>query len=109
MAVYLMCVYGSPQQETEFREAWVKTGKKLDMGKCCIRFKKLEDLPLEVIAEAIKRVPVKKYIALYESAREAVQNRATKGPSKTGKGAKPAKTLKPAKQAKPAKSRSKRA
>ncbi len=67
MAVYLMCIYGSREQEEWFRKEWAKTGKKLDMGKSCIRFRKLEDLPLEVIGKAIARVPAKKYIANYES------------------------------------------
>ncbi len=67
MAVYLMCIYGSREQEGWFRKEWAKTGKKLDMGKSCIRFRKLEDLPLEVIGKAIARVPVKEYIAYYES------------------------------------------
>src|SRR4051812_37152315 len=43
MSVYLGCVYGS-ERERAFREAWAKTGKKLDMGKACVRFKKPEDL-----------------------------------------------------------------
>jgi hypothetical protein len=68
MAVYLMGVYGQPQQEKWFREAWAKTGKKLDMGKSCVRFKKLEDVALEVIGEAIRRAPAKAYIQHYESA-----------------------------------------
>jgi hypothetical protein len=67
MAVYLMCNYGQPKQETWFREAWAKTGKKLDMGKSCVRFKKLEDVALEVIGEAIRRSPAKAYIQHYES------------------------------------------
>ncbi len=67
MSIYLMCVYGSPVQEKLFRDAWEKTGKKLDMGKACVRFKKLSDVPLEVIGEAIKRVPVKKYIETYQT------------------------------------------
>ncbi|MFY0578950.1 DUF1801 domain-containing protein [Cystobacter fuscus] len=67
MAVYLMCVYGQPAQEQWFREAWAKTGKKLDMGKSCVRFKKLEDVALGVIGEAIRRMPAKKYIAHYTS------------------------------------------
>jgi len=66
MAVYLMCD-GNPKDEEWFRKEWAKTGKKLDMGKSCIRFKKLEDLPLEVIGKAIARVPVKDYVANYES------------------------------------------
>lgn len=66
MSLYLMCVYGHTGEDKWFREAWAKTGKKLDMGKSCIRFKKLEDLALDVIAEAFKRTPVDKYIEFYE-------------------------------------------
>lgn len=51
-----------------FIKQWAKSGKKLDMGKACIRFKSLDDLPLEVIGKAIARVPVKKHIAYYEKA-----------------------------------------
>jgi hypothetical protein len=68
MAVYLMCVYGQPKQEKWFREAWAKTGKKLDMGKSCVRFKKLEDVALDVLGQAIRRAPAKAYIEHYESA-----------------------------------------
>ncbi|REG23701.1 uncharacterized protein DUF1801 [Archangium gephyra] len=67
MAIYLMGIYGQPQQEKWFREAWAKTGKKLDMGKSCVRFKKLEDVALDVIGEAIRRAPAKAYIQHYES------------------------------------------
>ncbi|MHC5211540.1 MAG: DUF1801 domain-containing protein [Planctomycetota bacterium] len=66
MAVYMMCIYGSKAEEQRFRKAWAKTGKKLDMGKSCVRFKKLEDLPLDVIGDAIGRVSAKDYIAQYE-------------------------------------------
>jgi Domain of unknown function (DU1801) len=68
MSIYLMCVYGGGEHETWFRAAWAKTGKKLDMGKSCVRFKRLEDVPLKVIGRAIKRMPVKKWIACYEAA-----------------------------------------
>jgi hypothetical protein len=68
MSVYLMCVYGESKLAQWFREAWAKTGKKLDMGKSCVRFKKPEDLALEVIGEAIKRVPAKAYIEHCETA-----------------------------------------
>jgi len=66
MALYLMTVYGDPGTEQWFRKAWTATGKKLDMGKSCVRFKKLEDVPLEVVGQAIARVPVEKYIARIE-------------------------------------------
>lgn len=76
MSLYLMGIYtGHPEGESEnehalwFREAWAATGKKLDMGKSCVRFNKLDDLPLEVIGEAIRRVPAKAYIQAYEQMR----------------------------------------
>jgi len=68
MGFYFMCIYSNPELETWLRVAWAKTGKKLDMGKSCIRFKKLEDVPLKVVGQAIKKVPVKKFVEFYESA-----------------------------------------
>ncbi len=67
MALYLMGVYGQPEQERWFRDAWAKTGKKLDMGKSCVRFKTLDQVALDVIAEAIRRSPASAYIAHYTS------------------------------------------
>jgi len=68
MAVCLTCVYGSEETTRWFTAAYKKTGKRLDMGKSCVRFKKLDDLPLEVIGEAIARVPVQTYIGWCEQA-----------------------------------------
>jgi hypothetical protein len=100
MAIYLMCVYGNAEQETWFREAWAKTGKKLDMGKSCVRFKKIEDLPLKVIGQAIKRVPVKNLIAHYESAlQDSRARRARKGNGATTKAAASSKSRRTAKKA----------
>ncbi len=67
MSIHLMSVYGDPELAAWFREAWAKSGKKLDMGKSCVRFKKIDDVPLKVIGQVIKRVPVKKFIEYYES------------------------------------------
>ena len=67
MAIYLMCVYGDPKLDAWFQKAWKATGKKLDMGKSCVRFKKLEDVPLKVLGQVIKKVPVEKYIKSYEA------------------------------------------
>ncbi len=67
MSVYLMSVYCDTKHMEWFRREWAKSGKKLDMGKCCIRFRKIEDIPLAVIGQAIARAPVKGYIGLYES------------------------------------------
>jgi hypothetical protein len=78
MALYMMCVYGDSELAKWFRQAWAKSGKKLDMGKSCIRFKKLEDLPLDVIGELIRRVPAKKYIEFYESLLKMMSKRPAK-------------------------------
>ena len=67
MSLYLGCVYGDTPLARWFQAAWAKTGKKLYMGKSCIRFKKAEDLALDVIGETIRRIPARKFIAYYES------------------------------------------
>lgn len=55
---------------TWFRAAWEASGKKkLDMGKACVRFKKLDDIALDVIGEAIRRMPAQRYIELYQRSR----------------------------------------
>ena len=66
MAFYGFCIYMDEELKNRFVADWKKTGKKLDMGKSCVRFKKLEDVPLKVIGDAVKRVPMKKYIKQYE-------------------------------------------
>lgn len=66
MAIYLMYVYASPDSAEAFKAEWAKTGKKLDMGKSCIRFKKAEDLALDVIGKSLKAVPLKAWLATYE-------------------------------------------
>jgi hypothetical protein len=78
MAVYLMCIYMDKSEE-EFRKAWLKTGKKLDMGKSCIRFKKLEDVALDVIADVIRNITVKGFVARYQ---EELQKNVAKKPAK---------------------------
>ena len=69
MSVYLMNVYGDPDSEQWFAEQYRASGKRLDMGKSCVRFKKLDDLPLDLIGRAIARTPVDAYIEVYEAAR----------------------------------------
>ncbi len=78
MAIYLMCIYNDSGHDAWFRDAWAKTGKKLDMGKSCVRFKKLDDVALNVIGQVIRRVPVKKFIEFYESAIPAARRSAAK-------------------------------
>jgi hypothetical protein len=77
MVVYLMNVFGGgwglggdKALREWFEQAWVKAGKKMGMcveggGGCCIRFRKLEDIALDVIGEAVRRTPVKAYVENY--------------------------------------------
>lgn len=67
MSIHLMSAYLDTEHANWLREAWAKSGKKLDMGKACIRFKRIEDLALDVLGEAIRRVPAKAYIAAIEA------------------------------------------
>jgi hypothetical protein len=71
MSVYLMGLYTGADNKLArwFKDAWAKAGKKLDQGKVCTRFKKVDDLALDVLGEAIRRMPAKKYIAAYEETR----------------------------------------
>ena len=62
MAVYLSAVFGDDSEEQWFRDAYVATGKKLDMGKSCVRFTKLDNLPLELIGEAMGRVSIDSFL-----------------------------------------------
>lgn len=84
MALHLMTLYGDSKAEQWFRKAWASGGKKLDMGKACVRFKRIEDVPLKVVGQAIARTPVADYIAYVEShfgSRPAKQAR-VKAPAK---------------------------
>lgn len=69
-ALYLTAVYQDPEQEARLREGFQKAGKKLDMGKSCLRFKRLDDLPMSVLAEAVAGTPPEAFIAQYEAARQ---------------------------------------
>jgi len=104
MALYMMCLYIDSKREQWFREAWTKTGRKLDMGKSCVRFKKIEDVPLSVVGQAIKKVPVPAFIKFYESVLKSTSASARKKPTarksaakttkKTGSKARPKKSAK---------------
>jgi Domain of unknown function (DU1801) len=77
MTLYLNNVYGNREIERWFKQRWSDSGKKLDMGKSCVYFKKLDDLALDVVAEAIARDPVDRFVAYYEEARGS--SRKTRG------------------------------
>ncbi len=97
MSLAMMFMYENSEAEKEFRRRWEATGKKLDMGKCCIRFKKLDDIPLDVIGKAIASMPVKDFVAFYEQSRaDHAASKATKKPATRKAPAKKAVTKKPA-------------
>jgi uncharacterized protein YdhG (YjbR/CyaY superfamily) len=66
-AVYAHGVYMDPEGENWVRSRFEEAGKKLDMGKSCIRFRKLEHIPLEVIGELAAQLGVDEFIARYEA------------------------------------------
>ena len=69
IAVYAMCLYGNVDQLEWFRAEWPKhSKKKLNMGKSCIRFTKLEDIPLDLIGELASKVTPQQWIEIYENA-----------------------------------------
>lgn len=69
ISIYLMCAYTNSPVHKFIIEGFEKAAKKLDMGKSCIRFKKLEDIPLDVIGEAISMMSVEEHIKVYEESR----------------------------------------
>jgi uncharacterized protein YdhG (YjbR/CyaY superfamily) len=69
-SLYLMAAYGDPKQAQYLKDEFKKRGKKLDMGKSCVRFKQLDDLPLDVVGHVIASTPMEKYIQVYEASRK---------------------------------------
>lgn len=62
MAVYLTGIYMDEDLYQDFEEKYRETGKRYDVGKSCVRFRKLEDLPLELIGESVGAIPMDKFI-----------------------------------------------
>jgi hypothetical protein len=68
MAVYLTAIYMNEKASRDFEAAYRATGKRYDVGKSCVRFKELEDLPLELIGKSIASLQVSEFV---ERAKEA--------------------------------------
>jgi uncharacterized protein YdhG (YjbR/CyaY superfamily) len=68
MSLYLMCIYGDESHRAWFEKEWAKTGRKPNMGKSCVRFKSVDEVPLDLITEAVSCVPVDAFLASYEAA-----------------------------------------
>jgi len=69
-SLYLTPVYQSKELEKELKKEYKKADLKVNMGKSCLRFKKLSELPLEFIGELISRVEVEDFIRIYEESRK---------------------------------------
>lgn len=69
MAVYLTGVYADEAALETFVRDYEATGAKLDMGKSCVRFKRLTDLPLDVLGRTIAAVGVDDFLAMMERAK----------------------------------------
>ena len=69
MSLYLMNVYAGGELQEWFVTSYRATGKRLDMGKACVRFKTLDELPLELVGEAIARTSVGEFLEIYSRAR----------------------------------------
>lgn len=65
MAVYLHSIYGDPELAEWFRAEYEATGKKPDIGKSCVRFKKIENLPVDLIGQAISKVDLDRFLEIY--------------------------------------------
>ncbi len=77
MVLHFPSLYMDPTLSAWFVSEYKKSGKKLDMGKGCVRFKSLDDLALNVVGKTVARVSVEEHIANYRAAR------AQKGPGKS--------------------------
>ena len=69
IALYHMGIYATPELLDWFMKEYPKHSKrKLDIGKSCIRFKKMDDIPFELIGDLMKKMNPKEWMKKYESA-----------------------------------------
>ena len=76
MALHMICFYGQPALREWFIAQYAKSGKKLDMGVGCLRFKTLPELALDVVESTVARLPVEDYIAGYQAMRKPLRGKA---------------------------------
>lgn len=77
MAIYLTAIYMDEEARREFEAAYKATGKRYDVGKSCVRFRKLADLPLELIGESIASLPVSEFVERVKEAGSVRRSRGT--------------------------------
>jgi uncharacterized protein YdhG (YjbR/CyaY superfamily) len=69
MSVYLTGIYMDEEERAAFEDQYRATGKRYDVGQSCVRFRKLDDLPLELIGEVISRYSVEEYVQKFKEIR----------------------------------------
>lgn len=69
VAVYLMGLYAEAPELAWFRDQYAERGLALDMGKSCVRFRSLDELPLDVLGQVIAMIPAEEFVARAEAAR----------------------------------------
>ena len=69
LSLHLMSIYGSKALAQRLAEGFRTAGKRLDMGKACVRFKTADDLPLDTIGEIVASLPMDRWIAIAQAAR----------------------------------------
>lgn len=70
ISLYLTSIYASQELTDEFHNRWHKSGKKLDMGKSCLRFRSLEQADLETLGWAVSLLNPEKFTQMYLEARK---------------------------------------
>ena len=78
MAVYLTGIYADDRLRNDFEAAYLASGKRMDLGKSCVRFRTLDDLPLELIGAAISAMTLGDFLALHSGGTSTRASRATR-------------------------------
>ena len=68
-SLYLNCAYASAERTEQLKTAWIASGKKLDMGKSCIRFKRADALAIDLVRDEIASTTPAQFIEIYEATR----------------------------------------
>jgi len=69
MSLYLMSIYGDEEKASDFDAEFEASGRKMDRGKSCVRFKKVDDLPMDLIGKTVAGTSLQEYIEIYERSR----------------------------------------
>lgn len=69
ISFYLSSIYASEELTAEFHRRWAESGKRLDMGKSCVRFKSIDQADLETLGWAVSLLTPQEFSKMYLEAR----------------------------------------